>query len=67
MLGRSTRPYKRPVMIISIKPAGLLNTDNVRRIDGLCSTRVSRRWRKGGEEGRKGDKGSKRADEGKTD
>ncbi len=33
-------------MIISIKPVGLLNTDNVRTIDGLCRIRVRRRWSK---------------------
>lgn len=27
-------------MIISIKPVGLLNTDNVRRIDGMCEVMV---------------------------
>lgn len=27
--------YQWPIMIISIKPVGLLNTDNVRKIDGL--------------------------------
>lgn len=46
LLRRSTQPYQRPVMIISIKPVGLLNTDNVRGIDGLCGIRVRRRWSK---------------------
>lgn len=47
LLRRTTQPYQRPVMIISIKPVGLLNTDNVRRIDGLRRTGVRRRWQKG--------------------
>ncbi len=43
LLRRGARAYQRPVMIISIKPVGLLNTDSVRGIDGL-------RWSRGVEE-----------------
>lgn len=57
LLRRGTQLYQGPVMIISIKPVGLLNTDNVRRIDGLCRTRVRRGWRRG----RKGNEWYKRA------